>query len=205
MVDADATVLCATRPTSVAALENSNVAVAWLLSDALVGPAVIDTDGEGMPMVHPLPLGAGTHLLTARTMDRKPVRIHGWVTENSRGLTWEMMGINGAQASIGLKWLDAGLAPVYLHRQPALIVLAYGTNEARNRDWTYEGYRDMFVSLLDKYRRHGRDWDGTDHPVTVPDFAGNSYFNTLGNLLREPRAALLFVDFRDGTVLQLQG
>lgn len=41
--------------------------------------------------------------------------------------------------------------------------------------------------------------------LTVPDFAGNSYFNTLGNLLREPRAALLFVDFRTGSVLQLQG
>jgi predicted pyridoxine 5'-phosphate oxidase superfamily flavin-nucleotide-binding protein len=41
--------------------------------------------------------------------------------------------------------------------------------------------------------------------LTVPDFAGNSYFNTLGNLLREPRAALLFVDFRARSVLQLQG
>ncbi|HEV7260617.1 MAG TPA: pyridoxamine 5'-phosphate oxidase family protein [Bosea sp. (in: a-proteobacteria)] len=41
--------------------------------------------------------------------------------------------------------------------------------------------------------------------LTVPDFAGNRYFNTLGNLLLEPRAALLFVDFAKGTTLQLQG
>jgi predicted pyridoxine 5'-phosphate oxidase superfamily flavin-nucleotide-binding protein len=41
--------------------------------------------------------------------------------------------------------------------------------------------------------------------LTIPDFAGNSYFNTFGNLLREPRAALLFVDFATGTLLQLQG
>lgn len=115
--------------------------------------AVIDTDGAGMPMIERLSLAPGSHLLTARTLDRKPVRLHGWVTENARGLTWEMMGINGAQASIGLKWEDAGLAPVYQHRQPALIVLAYGTNEARNKDWTFESYRDMFVALLDKYRR----------------------------------------------------
>jgi lysophospholipase L1-like esterase len=115
--------------------------------------AVIDTDGPGMPMIERLSLAPGSHLLTARTLDRKPVRLHGWVTENGRGLTWEMMGINGAQASIGLKWEDAGLAPVYQHRQPALIVLAYGTNEARNKDWTFESYRDMFVALLDKYRR----------------------------------------------------
>lgn len=41
--------------------------------------------------------------------------------------------------------------------------------------------------------------------LTVPDFSGNNYFNTLGNLLREPRAGLLFVDFASGTTLQLQG
>ncbi|WP_332697306.1 pyridoxamine 5'-phosphate oxidase family protein [Bosea sp. (in: a-proteobacteria)] len=41
--------------------------------------------------------------------------------------------------------------------------------------------------------------------LTVPDFAGNNYFNTLGNLLLEPAAGLLFVDFAAGDVLQLQG
>ncbi|GAB2915807.1 pyridoxamine 5'-phosphate oxidase family protein [Paralcaligenes ginsengisoli] len=41
--------------------------------------------------------------------------------------------------------------------------------------------------------------------LTIPDFNGNRYFNTLGNLLIEPRAALLFVDFLNGDVLHLQG
>lgn len=41
--------------------------------------------------------------------------------------------------------------------------------------------------------------------LTVPDFVGNNYFNTFGNLLREPAAALLFIDFASGDVLQLQG
>lgn len=41
--------------------------------------------------------------------------------------------------------------------------------------------------------------------LTVPDFAGNNYFNTLGNLLIEPRAALLFLDFERGDLVQLQG
>ncbi|WP_306225107.1 pyridoxamine 5'-phosphate oxidase family protein [Bosea beijingensis] len=41
--------------------------------------------------------------------------------------------------------------------------------------------------------------------LTIPDFAGNSYFNTFGNLLQESRAALLFVDFATGSLLQLQG
>ncbi|MHB2211741.1 pyridoxamine 5'-phosphate oxidase family protein [Methylobacterium sp. CM6257] len=41
--------------------------------------------------------------------------------------------------------------------------------------------------------------------LTVPDFSGNRYFNTLGNLIGEPRAALLFVDFDRGDLLVLQG
>ncbi|MGH1571464.1 pyridoxamine 5'-phosphate oxidase family protein [Methylobacterium sp. P31] len=41
--------------------------------------------------------------------------------------------------------------------------------------------------------------------LTVPDFSGNRYFNTLGNLLGEPRAALLFIDFERGDLLVLQG
>ncbi|MBN9085652.1 MAG: pyridoxamine 5'-phosphate oxidase family protein [Reyranella sp.] len=41
--------------------------------------------------------------------------------------------------------------------------------------------------------------------LVVPDFRGNRFFNTLGNLLGDPRAGLLFVDFATGDLLQLQG
>lgn len=41
--------------------------------------------------------------------------------------------------------------------------------------------------------------------LSIPDFRGNRYFNTLGNLLGEPRASLLFLDFETGDLLQLQG
>ncbi|SEA85253.1 pyridoxamine 5'-phosphate oxidase family protein [Rubrimonas cliftonensis] len=41
--------------------------------------------------------------------------------------------------------------------------------------------------------------------LTVPDFAGNLHFNTLGNLLLEPRAGLLFVDWETGEALMLTG
>lgn len=41
--------------------------------------------------------------------------------------------------------------------------------------------------------------------LTVPDYRGNRYFNTLGNFVTNPRAALLFVDFARGDVLHLQG
>jgi len=39
--------------------------------------------------------------------------------------------------------------------------------------------------------------------LTAPDFTGNSFFNTIGNLLRDPRAGLLFVDFARGDLLYL--
>jgi hypothetical protein len=41
--------------------------------------------------------------------------------------------------------------------------------------------------------------------LTIPDFKGNRYFNTLGNLVSEPRAALVFVDFARGDLLHVQG
>jgi predicted pyridoxine 5'-phosphate oxidase superfamily flavin-nucleotide-binding protein len=40
--------------------------------------------------------------------------------------------------------------------------------------------------------------DGT---LTVPDFVGNYFFNTLGNLVVNPRAGLLFIDFDTGDLL----
>jgi uncharacterized protein len=43
------------------------------------------------------------------------------------------------------------------------------------------------------------------HRVSIPDYPGNNMFNTLGNLVRYPRAGLLFVDFEQGGVLQMTG
>lgn len=41
--------------------------------------------------------------------------------------------------------------------------------------------------------------------ITIPDFPGNRFFNTMGNLLLEPRAALLVPDWAAGRALLLQG
>lgn len=41
--------------------------------------------------------------------------------------------------------------------------------------------------------------------LTIPDFAGNLFFNTLGNFQLNPRAGLLFVDFQTGELLQIAG
>jgi predicted pyridoxine 5'-phosphate oxidase superfamily flavin-nucleotide-binding protein len=41
--------------------------------------------------------------------------------------------------------------------------------------------------------------------LVIPDFSGNRYFNTLGNMLLDARAALLFINFTTGDALTLQG
>jgi len=42
--------------------------------------------------------------------------------------------------------------------------------------------------------------DGT---LLVPDFSGNRFFNTLGNIAAHPHAGLLFIDFSNGDLLHL--
>ena len=63
----------------------------------------------------------------------------------------------------------------------------------RQVDVSHRGGRPGFVRV---------DADGT---LTIPDFAGNNFFNTLGNIRTNPKAGLVFVDFAGGDLLQLTG
>lgn len=62
---------------------------------------------------------------------------------------------------------------------------------ASGADLSHRGGKPGFVRV---------DEDGL---LTVPDFIGNNFFNTLGNMTVEPRAGLLFVDFERGDLLML--
>ncbi|NQV19892.1 MAG: pyridoxamine 5'-phosphate oxidase family protein [Rhodospirillales bacterium] len=44
-----------------------------------------------------------------------------------------------------------------------------------------------------------------DGSLSFPDYVGNFLFNTFGNLAKDPRAGLLFIDFETGDTLQLRG
>lgn len=46
---------------------------------------------------------------------------------------------------------------------------------------------------------------GADDVLTVPDYSGNRFFNTLGNIRANPRAGLLVIDFITGDLLQMTG
>lgn len=44
-----------------------------------------------------------------------------------------------------------------------------------------------------------------DSTLVIPDYPGNSMFNTLGNFHVNPAAAITFIDFENNTTLQLSG
>jgi uncharacterized protein len=45
----------------------------------------------------------------------------------------------------------------------------------------------------------------SDNQLSFPDYAGNNHYNTIGNLVLDPRVGLLFVDFSSGSLLQISG
>lgn len=63
----------------------------------------------------------------------------------------------------------------------------------RGADVSHRGGRAGFVKIED------------EHTLLVPDYAGNHFFMTLGNLQLNPRAGVLFIDFDSGDLLTLTG
>lgn len=65
--------------------------------------------------------------------------------------------------------------------------------EQRQVDVSHRGGPTRFVRMDD------------EGVLTIPDYAGNRFFNTLGNLVTNPSAGLVFVDFTTGDLLQMTG
>jgi predicted pyridoxine 5'-phosphate oxidase superfamily flavin-nucleotide-binding protein len=63
-------------------------------------------------------------------------------------------------------------------------------------DVSHRGGPAGFVAISD---------DGGGTVLSAPDYLGNLFFNTLGNLALNPRAGLVFVDFATGSLLTLTG
>ncbi len=112
----------------------------------------IDTNGEFAPGIYRYTPAPGPHQYTLRTMSADPVRLFGWVAQNQTGVTYETLGINGAQAEMQLAWNTPVLDGEIAYRDPALIVLAYGTNEALSKSWTEDGYRAALKEVIQRLR-----------------------------------------------------
>lgn len=113
----------------------------------------IESNGDlttGVYTLYPTP---GEHTYNVRTLTYAPVRLFGWVSENRSGVTWETLGINGAQANMVLNWDPVVWTQQIRRRDPALVVIAYGTNEALSPAWTTEDYRASLLRLIEQFRQ----------------------------------------------------
>ncbi len=63
----------------------------------------------------------------------------------------------------------------------------------KNMDASHRGGYPGFVEILD------------DKTLKIPDYQGNSMYNTLGNFVQNPNSGILFIDFKKGKTLQLIG
>jgi lysophospholipase L1-like esterase len=106
------------------------------------------TEGETGAGFMRYTVSPGPHRFLLKTLDARPVRLLGWVADRAGGVTYEALGLNGAEAGVILKWNEEMLACYLQRRSPGLIVLAYGTNEASDPFWNQESYRDMYASLI---------------------------------------------------------
>jgi lysophospholipase L1-like esterase len=113
----------------------------------------IPTEGEPAPGFVRYVTQPGPHRFLLKTLDARPVRLFGWVADKASGVTYEALGINGAEATLLLKWEETMLAAYLQRRGPGMIVLSYGTNEASDPLWRRESYRDAFARVVDLLRR----------------------------------------------------
>ncbi len=67
------------------------------------------------------------------------------------------------------------------------------SDDKSNLDASHRGGDPGFIQIVD------------ESTLKIPDYPGNSMYNTLGNFMSNPKAGLLFVDFKEGKTLQLTG
>ncbi|MBP2302720.1 2Fe-2S iron-sulfur cluster-binding protein [Azospirillum picis] len=85
-------------------------------------------------------------------------------------------------------------ARAMIERADAFFVATYADRaERRQVDVSHRGGKAGFVRVAG---------DGT---LTVPDFNGNLFFATLGNIVLNGKAGLVFVDYASGDMLQMTG
>ena len=94
--------------------------------------------------------------------------------------------------------LDADMGSILKRSDTFFIATAHPDARSANdrvtgADVSHRGGKPGFVTLE------------SSTELTFPDYQGNFFFNTLGNLLLNPRAGLLFVDFDSGDLLSLKG
>jgi ferredoxin-NADP reductase/predicted pyridoxine 5'-phosphate oxidase superfamily flavin-nucleotide-binding protein len=133
----------------------------------------------------------------ARRFDVRVDQAFGNCPQYIGGREWVRAVEPGGPESRRSATLDAAMQQWIATADTFFIASGYdGTDSprrARGMDASHRGGEPGFVRVLD------------EQTVEFPDYAGNNHYNTIGNLLLDPRVGLLFVDFERGHLLQLTG
>jgi hypothetical protein len=172
---------------------------------------VLTTPAEGDPL-HDLSPGQSAAVIAVDLQRRRRVRVNGWLDAvGPDGLTIEVEEAYGNCPSyVQQRVVGEHGVPAVARSRAALDDETTLTEEAagiirradtlfvatqhprRGTDVSHKGGNPGFVRL-----------EGAE--IVWPDYAGNNMFNTMGNLVADPSAGLLFIDFETGTIAQLSG
>ena len=160
-------------------------------------------DPAGDFLVAGAPFGAVGIDLTSRRRNRANGHVR------ARGQGWLRLGVEESFGNCP-QYIQTR-APVPAATAPATVMLpgldAAATTLLRGADTLFVASSGGAAGGVDMSHRGGRPGfiGASGDRLTVPDFSGNRYFNTLGNFLEEPRAAVLVPDFDNGTLLHVSG
>ena len=105
------------------------------------------------PGVFAFDVSEGAHTLEIRPAGDGEVRLFGVVAERAGpGVVVDTLGIGGTRAANMLSWDPAIWSAYVARRDPALVILAYGTNEATDEDQPIEAYARDLDAVLDRLR-----------------------------------------------------
>jgi lysophospholipase L1-like esterase len=96
------------------------------------------------------------HRIEVRTLTPGRTRILGIVAENitpHAGISYDVMGINGARLDRIFNWNLNLFVDNLVQRNPNLIILAYGTNEVTDGDWSIQSYAQKLTAVVQRFRR----------------------------------------------------
>ena len=98
------------------------------------------------------------HKMTIRTAGDGPVRVFGMTLDRGRAASSSMRwGSWAPRISTPLRWREAHFAEQVARRAPALVILAYGTNEAVATTLTDAEYEQTSRQLLGRVARAAPD------------------------------------------------
>jgi predicted pyridoxine 5'-phosphate oxidase superfamily flavin-nucleotide-binding protein len=169
----------------------------------------IETRYAGALLVENLLARAPLGLLVIDFVARRRLRLHGRALVDGEAI---FLRLAEAYANCPKYIRPRSLVPWAAVSSPSAPVRSRSLSE-RQRDWV-ESADTFFIASVhsdagaDASHRGGDpgfvrvEPDGS---LVFPDYPGNNVFNTLGNLVENPRAGLLFLDFDRGDALQLTG